>query len=221
MDNCVLWDLDGTIVESEDVTFKNAMFSFASNKINLNFSLKPNDFIGHEAKNIYKLLLKKNKIIDIEKYNLLYDKWYEDAVDYIKNNIKSIKPRENVIEIWKDCFNKGIKQAVVTSSRSDIARAYLKNVGLHKYCELLICIDDVEEAKPSKIPYLKALDELKITNKQCVVVEDSMSGILSATNAGIYTIAWVKDIENQKYFKANFVTKKLDLKLILESFNKI
>ncbi|HET9055300.1 MAG TPA: HAD-IA family hydrolase [Chitinophagaceae bacterium] len=217
----ILWDLDGTIVESEDVAFKKRMFSYASEKINLNFLLSPEEFIGHEAKNIFTLLLKKNEVSVTEDYFSLYNNWYEDAVNFIISNIELVKPRDNIVEIWKECSNNGIKNSVVTSSRIDVANAYLSNIGLLDFCETLVCINDVKEPKPSPIPYQTALDRLQISEKYCIAIEDSTSGINSAVSANIYTIAWVKNSKESKYFNANLVTEKLDYMLINKSFSSL
>ena len=126
MDNkkYILWDLDGTIVESEDSIFKLNMFTYASNKIGLNFNLKKEQYIGHEAKNIFKLLLDYNEVHDKNYYWNLYNNWYEDAVKYILNNVEEVRPRENVVSLWNLLSKYNIIHSIVTSSRKDVAEAY-------------------------------------------------------------------------------------------------
>lgn len=222
MDRYILWDLDGTIVESEDITFKTEMFKDASKKQGLVFEFEPHEFIGHEAKNIYKILLERNNISKEREVNYwsLYDNWYEDAVSFIKNNVSQIKPRENIIDLWHSISDAGIINAIVTSSREDVAHAYLKNIGLFEKCSLFTCINHVTLPKPNPEPYLMAMQKLNITIKNCIAIEDSFSGIKSAKDAGVYTIAWVKDIENPNYSNANLVTKSLSYNLISNVFEK-
>lgn len=210
----ILWDLDGTIVESENSDFKREMFASASKKIGLHFDLQPQEFIGHEARNIFARMLEKNNIKNTDDYFSHYESWYENAVDFIKKNVQEIKPRENVIEIWQQCFSAKIKQAVVTSSRSDVAQAYLQNIGLFSLCETLVCVDDVVQAKPSPLPYLTAVKNLQANVASCIAIEDSASGIHSATEAGIFTVAWVTDTENPQFTKANVITSKIDFNMI-------
>ncbi len=211
MNKYILWDLDGTIVESEDVVFKSKMFRSASEKHGLFFDLQPDEFIGREGRHIFGDLLRRNNVGDTNElyFQNLYDPWYEDAVLYIKENIKDVLPRENIVEVWQAATLAGIKHAIVTSSREDIAIAYLASAGLIDYCQLLVCLNHVSKCKPDPEPYLLAMEKLGITPNDCIAVEDSYSGIKSATDAGIYTVAWVKDTDDPKYSLADFRTSAI------------
>ncbi|MGY0408674.1 MAG: hypothetical protein ACWIPJ_10040 [Polaribacter sp.] len=117
----ILWDLDGTVVESEDVAFKSEMFSYASSILNLDFNLLPKEFIGHEGFGIFNLILDRNQIVNKTTYLDKYQQWYEKAVSFTKENIHLILPRQNVIDLWFMAHSNGIKNAIVTSSREDVA----------------------------------------------------------------------------------------------------
>ncbi len=221
MNKFILWDLDGTIVESEDIQFKTKMFKNASEKYGLTFDLRHEDFIGREAKHIFKDLLSKNDIKETDKktYWAEYDNWYEDAVTFIKENVKDIMPRENIIELWNLASELGIKHAIVTSSREDVAKAYLTNIGLINYCELFTCINHVSLPKPNPEPYLLTMEKLKVSKQDCIAIEDSYSGIKSAVDSGLYTIAWVKDINNPSYSIANIKTETLNINKIVTALH--
>lgn len=221
MNKYILWDLDGTVVESENIGFKNNMFNHASRLLDLKFNLKPDEFIGHEALNIFKTVLDRNGIKNKEAYLDKYTLWYEEAVNFIKINVSQIPPRENIIELWSKANDSGINNAIVTSSREDIARKYLQNIGLEKLCVHYTCINHVTEPKPSPIPYLRAMEKLKTTTSNCIVVEDSRSGIKSAKAANLYTIAWVKDKFKTDYALADIILSKLSFNLIEQAFKRL
>jgi beta-phosphoglucomutase-like phosphatase (HAD superfamily) len=220
MNKFILWDLDGTIVESEDAVFKSKMFKSASLKYKLEFDLEPKEFIGREARQIYKDLLVKNNISGLreEGYWETYNDWYETAVSFIKENVKDIKPRKNIIEVWTQTSELGIKHAVVTSSREDVARTYLESIGLLNSCELLTCINHVSKPKPDPEPYKLTLQKLRISAADCIVIEDSRSGIKSASDAGLYTIAWVNDILDPQYSIASLKLKDLKTEQLIDIF---
>jgi len=220
MSKYILWDLDGTLVESEDVAFKSEIYRHAGAKLNLAFHLEPEELAGHEGRTIFPLLLERNKITDAENHAALYNEWYEEVFGLIFSHADKIEPRENVCEIWRKCTEKGIKHAVVTSNRSDVAMAYLKKINLLPLCETLVCIDDVSEPKPSPMPYLTALKKLNISRKDCLAVEDSVPGITSAAKANIYTIAWVKDSSHPKFSIADFVTNEIDEELLIQKLGE-
>ena len=55
--------------------------------------------------------------------------------------------------------------------------------------EVILSGDDVSVAKPNPEIYLLALEKLGINSNECLVIEDSLSGIEAATLAGLSTIA--------------------------------
>lgn len=221
MDKYILWDLDGTIVESENIDFKFEMFKTATDKLNLSFNLLPDEYIGHEARFIFKRILEKNAVVNTKFYFDQYEFWYESAVEFILNNVSSVLPRGNVLEIWYCLYDKGYKHAVVTSSRTDVATAYLQNLGLYEKCETIIGVDLVNNPKPSPEPYTIAVDKLFATKNNCLVIEDSNTGISSATQAGLYTIGWVKNKSQFINSPANKLVSELSTFIIENAFSEI
>lgn len=49
--------------------------------------------------------------------------------------------------------------------------------------------NDVKEGKPSPEPYLKAVEMLKVSKNECIVIENAPLGVESAKRAGLYCIA--------------------------------
>jgi len=218
MSKFIFWDLDGTVVESEEVEFKTEMFGYACNTLGLYFNLRPEEFTGHEAGSIFDLILDRNKVVNKEFYYSRYDDWYEQAIIFIKSNVSMVLSRENVVKLWKKANSENIKNVIVTSSREDVAKVYLENVGLSHLCFHYTCINHVSKPKPSPIPYLQTVKQLNLKASNCIVIEDSISGIHSAKSAGLYTIAWVKDKSINDYLVADRVLKHLDFSIIKESF---
>merc|ERR1712054_193020 len=82
----------------------------------------------------------------------------------------------------------GVRNAVVSFNGRAFIQKALEKADLAKYFELLVCGDDAEvqgRAKPDPFPYLHAAHLLSVDSKDCVVVEDSMSGIKAGLNAGM------------------------------------
>lgn len=214
MKKYVLWDLDGTVVDSENIPFKSEMFRHASELINLEFNLAPSEYIGHEGAGVFRKIVSFNNK-KIEDYLSKYSFWYESAIDFVKKNIDDVKPRKNVIAVWEELDSKNISNLIVTSSREDLARAYMKNIGLDQYCKSYTCLNHINKPKPNPEPYLYTLEKLNIPKDNCIVVEDSFSGITSAKSAGLRTVAWVNDIDNEKFSAADIVTTELSSDLLL------
>lgn len=80
------------------------------------------------------------------------------------------------------------KMAVVTSASREKALFLLNYLGIDSYFDTIITADDVTETKPSPEPYQKALEELGTSPDAAVAFEDSIRGISSAKDAGLYVV---------------------------------
>jgi beta-phosphoglucomutase-like phosphatase (HAD superfamily) len=77
---------------------------------------------------------------------------------------------------------------MATMSIREITEHHLDRVSLLKRFPVLVCGDDVKEGKPNPEIFLKAADLLHVLPENCVVLEDSISGIRAASNAGMVPI---------------------------------
>lgn len=91
-------------------------------------------------------------------------------------------------ELVKDLQRNGIKTGLVSASPRIIVDAVLDNVGTDLF-PFSISSDDVENTKPHPDAYLKAaqLTNSDITN--CLVFEDSLTGVGAATSSGAWLVA--------------------------------
>ncbi len=80
------------------------------------------------------------------------------------------------------------KLAVVTSASREKATFILNFLGIDSYFHTIITADDVVDTKPSPEPYLKALEELGVSADASVAFEDSLRGISSAKDAGLFVV---------------------------------
>jgi HAD superfamily hydrolase (TIGR01509 family) len=83
----------------------------------------------------------------------------------------------------------GCKTALATMSRCEQARRIVDVLGLHDDFDFIATRDDVEQGKPSPEIYYLVAQELDIPVQECLVLEDSPSGVNAALNAGMWCIA--------------------------------
>ncbi|GAB2021752.1 HAD family phosphatase [Pseudolactococcus yaeyamensis] len=88
-------------------------------------------------------------------------------------------------EVLQAAKKKGLQLAVVSSTVSSRALPLLENAGLLTYFDVQVFGDEVMKHKPLPDPYLVALRKLGVQDFQAIAVEDSLTGALSATNAGL------------------------------------
>ena len=91
------------------------------------------------------------------------------------------------MELVRELQSHGIKTALVSASPRNIVDAVLDNVG-HDLFPFSISADDVQNTKPDPEGYLKAasMSGSEITN--CLVFEDSLTGMNAAIASGAYLI---------------------------------
>ena len=101
---------------------------------------------------------------------------------------KYVKPVLGIIEFLQKLNKQKFPTALATSSRKTISDYVLENFGIRKYFNHIITGDDVTRAKPDPEIYLKAANNLKIKPFDCIVFEDSISGVEAAKKAGMKVI---------------------------------
>jgi HAD superfamily hydrolase (TIGR01509 family) len=91
------------------------------------------------------------------------------------------------VELVRELQTHGIKTALVSASPRNIVDAVLDNLG-HDLFPFSISADDVKRTKPDPEAYLKAaeMSGSEITN--CLIFEDSLTGMKAAVASGAYLI---------------------------------
>ena len=82
----------------------------------------------------------------------------------------------------------GIKVAVATATDEERAGRYLREIGIYDMFDKIICVNMVENGKPRPDIYLYACEQIGEAPGDCVAVEDSPNGVLSAVRAGLRTV---------------------------------
>lgn len=82
----------------------------------------------------------------------------------------------------------GVPRAVGTSAMRRDADALLGELGLRGYFDVVVTADDVTRGKPDPEVYREAARRLGVPAAACLVLEDSVVGILSARSAGMRAV---------------------------------
>ena len=91
-------------------------------------------------------------------------------------------------ELVKDLQKNGVKTGLVSASPRIIVDAVLDNVGAELF-PFSISSDDVERTKPHPDAYLRAAQLTNSAIENCLVFEDSLTGIGAATSSGAWLVA--------------------------------
>jgi HAD superfamily hydrolase (TIGR01509 family) len=91
-------------------------------------------------------------------------------------------------ELVKDLQKNGAKTGLVSASPRIIVDAVLDNVGAELF-PFSISSDDVERTKPHPDAYLRAAQLTNSAIENCLVFEDSLTGVGAATSSGAWLVA--------------------------------
>jgi HAD superfamily hydrolase (TIGR01509 family) len=88
----------------------------------------------------------------------------------------------------------GLPTALVTNTRRSLVEVALRTIGAGNF-DVVVSADDVPRTKPDPAPYLAAAAAVGADPTRCVAIEDSPSGIESALGAGCAVLAVPHDVE--------------------------
>lgn len=177
----VLWDMDGTIVDSEPFWLE-AEYQIAR-KYGVEWTLE--DAISHVGLGIPETALSmQQKGVPLE-IDEIVDAMNVSVVSQLR---ESAPWRPGALELIQELKTQGIPMALVTMSYQEMAHLVNELTGLDAF-DVIVTGDTVRNSKPHPEPYLKAAAELGVDIEQCVAFEDSVNGAASAVASGALTVA--------------------------------
>lgn len=114
--------------------------------------------------------------------SIMRDKRVELMDAYVAQHGVEAKP--GIHELLDYLKGQGIKAAIATSSPKERALQYLNKLGLAEKFDCICSGHDVTHGKPAPDIYLHAAACICIAPENCLGIEDSPAGILSAHRAG-------------------------------------
>ena len=96
-----------------------------------------------------------------------------------------IEPIEGILGFIADLKSNGVKLGVATSAPYANLDLILRDVPIREKLGSIMASEDVKKHKPDPEVYLTSAKNLGVSPEQCLVFEDSFSGISAALNAGM------------------------------------
>ncbi len=100
--------------------------------------------------------------------------------------------------------------ALVTSSDRDYATTYLNRLGIAKFFQQIVSAEDVANGKPDPEPYIVGAQRIEKNPKSCIVLEDSVNGVLAGKASGAVVIAVPStDSDREQMGNSDYVVSSL------------
>lgn len=182
----VIWDVDGTMVNSEPLHVAAWDAALAENEFHLeDLSEQVRSTMAGKKPIVIAGEMIEDLGLNVEPQSLL-DRKTQIFWDSIATNLESMP---GLVESIEALNKRGYRQAIGTSMTREYVQLVLKKFGLEKYFEVIVVGEEVHKGKPDPETYLLVAKRLGIDPTLCVVVEDATSGILAAKSAGCFCIA--------------------------------
>lgn len=175
----VLFDMDGIVLDTEKLYTR--FWMEAAQYFGFPMTLEQALGMRSLSKELGEQRL-KDYFGDAIDYQQVRQQRIKIMTEYIEKNGVEIKP--GIHELLAFLQEKGIKTSIATSSPLDRTKLYLSQVGLEDKFDALVSGHMVEKGKPAPDIYLYAAANLGLAPEECLVLEDSPTGIQAAYSAG-------------------------------------
>lgn len=177
----VLFDFDGVVAQTEPIHLQTFRELLKPLGVKISEERWYREFTGIGSTAIMAKLfqdfkIKKDVKIWVKKRKLLYQK-------YVKNG--TIRATPGIRKFLLELRRKNIKIAIVSGGHSTNINRVLEKLKLMEFFDSynIISLEDVKNRKPHPEGFLLAAKRLLVRPKECLAIEDSISGIIAANRA--------------------------------------
>lgn len=130
----------------------------------------------------------------------LFKKWYGESISYDEGRKirtayleqyvrdQGTPVKDGLIELFHYLKEQNIPKAIATSSTRETAIWYFERAGLPFDFNQSVCGGEIANGKPAPDVFLKAAEKLGFAPEECLVLEDSFSGVRAGHGAGCHVV---------------------------------
>ncbi len=181
----LIFDMDGVIVDSE-LHWKSLEGFFLQSLVPAWSSADQGRIIGLSVHDLYRLLVEEYNVRETkERFLELYQQMANDIYGNKAALIQGFR------ELLDGLGEQDIPVALASSSPRSWINIVLRRFSLADAFRVVVSSDELQgEGKPSPAIYLRTAQLLGVDPTKCIVIEDSMNGVLSARRAGMLCIGF-------------------------------
>ena len=194
----VLFDLDGTLIHSEDRTDAAVLALLAAQGIERPSGFDLSQFHGVTWAAVVRSLVERWPVLDgIDVAAVLQRHFHQTFVTdppmTLPGALEAVAAASTALPV-----------AIVTSSNRETLALVCEQLQLSGLVAATVCAEDCRESKPSPEPYALAAERLNVAPERCLVFEDSVAGVRAGAAVGAAVIAvgpesghdpWIVDFE--------------------------
>ncbi|PNV82680.1 MAG: hydrolase [Sulfurimonas sp.] len=210
----ILFDLDGTLIDSTEAILESFHHSFDFHKLSRKDDEEIKALIGYPLDIMYENLgVEKGVISEII---TTYKEQYRDISTQKTELLKNAK---EAVELAKEFATLGI----VTTKTGHYSKVLMEHFNIMHHFDVLIGREDVQNPKPHAEPIMKALEKLDTKNKEIWMIGDTKLDLIAAQAANVNSIGVLSGydkIETLKMFTNVILNDALEAAIYLQSRKK-
>ncbi|EYD72590.1 HAD family hydrolase [Limimaricola hongkongensis] len=185
--DAVIFDLDGTLVDTETLCNEAALPALAAQGIEIGVDFFESLAGVHDDRRVELIRAHTGQPLDAQRF---YADWDARVEARLAPGLALKTGAEALIAAIADL---GLPMAIATSSRRAPGLAKIRAAGLDAHLDAIVTVEDVDAAKPAPDAYLEAARRLGAAPARCLVFEDSETGA-QAGMAARMTVVQVPDL---------------------------
>ncbi|GJM16824.1 MAG: haloacid dehalogenase [Thermodesulfobacteriota bacterium] len=208
----IIFDFDGVIADTEPLHLKAFQLTLLEEGLELTEEEYAAKYLAYDDKTFFKELFKDRNFDHNESTIFEFiNRKSRHFNNVLKGNILILEGVPDFISQVSNSYPLAIGSGALRSEIVEI----LEYVGLRQHFDIIVSADDVESCKPdpevySKVlGYLNDLRSVQISAHECLVIEDSVSGIEAAHSAGMKCLAITNSYSTEDLSKAELIVGSL------------
>ncbi|WNS42113.1 pyrophosphatase PpaX [Paenibacillus sp. MMS20-IR301] len=211
MIECVLFDLDGTIVNTNELIIRSFMHALEENNLP---ALTREEIIPHMGTTLQQQITAFSGQVDTAALEQSYRSYNYAHHDELIDSFPHVN------ETMEGLLSRGIKLGIVTTKIRPTTLKALEMFDLLKYMDTIVTVNEITHPKPHPEPVLTAVANLGVDPGKTLMVGDSAVDILSAKAAGVRAaaVAWsLKGEDTLRKYEPDYIIHDMrDLYTIVE-----
>jgi HAD superfamily hydrolase (TIGR01509 family) len=182
----IIFDMDGVISDTQNLHSKVESELLARFGVIISPEEITKLYSGVRTKEFFNDLLSDTRVsFDLD--SLMDEKWLRMS-EYAS---KSVVPIDGSVDLIKRLYSQGYSLAVASASNFKYVKTVLKTLDVFDYFSFIVSGDMVKSGKPDPESFLLAASKMNISPKNCLVIEDGISGMHAAKSAGMFCVGLV------------------------------
>lgn len=204
----VIFDFNGVIINDEPIHLKIFQKVLREEGIRLTSDVYYKNFLAYDDQNCFEMILKES---DRPHFPQIVKELVGRKAHYYEDYIKTHLVLFPGAKKWVQSFSKHYPLAIASAALKHEIKWVLEKAVLVNYFKVIVSAEDTKRSKPDPESYLLALKKLnrikKIQPQECLVIEDSITGISGAHRAGMKCLALAHTYKKTQLKEADLVLK--------------